>query len=319
MGTLPDILHVTEDQVRQIISVATSIRLAREAYHRLARDKVVSPERVWLSTSEGTSIFCMPAYMQGRETVAVKIARLNPGNVERSLPSVMATIYVYDSSTGRELARIEAETLTALRTAASSAVATDMLAGEDVRTLGVFGAGKQAEAHIPAIRQVRDVSRVIVYARTRERCISFARKMSETHRVPVRPASSPEEVVESADILVLATNSSVPLFNGESVRPGTHVNAVGAALPNAREMDTRLVKRAVLVVDSRAQAVSSYGDIVIPLGEGAISESDLTELGELLVNPKLLPRRKEDITVFKSGGIAVLDAVVADELVSSLS
>ncbi len=312
-------MHVTEDRVRRIVSVPTSIRLAREAYVKLAQRKAVSPERVWLSTPDGTSIFCMPAYVSGRETVTVKIARLNPGNAEKSLPSVLATIYVYDSSTGRELAHIEAETLTALRTAASSAVATDILAPKDARTLGVFGTGKQARAHIPAIQEVRKLSQVIVCSRMKDRCVSFAREMSDTHRVPVRPASAPEEVVEAADILVLATNSDVPLFGGEGVRPGTHINAVGAALPDAREIDTRLAKRAILVVDSRAQALSTYGDIMIPLKEGAIRESDLTELGELLVNPKLLTRKGEDITVFKSGGMAVLDAVVADELVSSLS
>lgn len=260
----------------------------------------------------------MPAYISGRETVTVKIARLNPGNVERSLPSVMATIYVYESSTGKELARIEAETLTALRTAASSAVATDILARKDAGTLGVFGTGKQARAHIPAIQEVRELSQVIVYSRVRERRVSFAREMSATHRVPVRPAIAPHEVVKAADILVLATNSNVPLFNGERVKLGTHINAVGAALPDARETDTRLVKRAILVVDSRTQALSTYGDIIIPLKERAIKESDLTELGELLVNPKLLTRKEEDITIFKSGGIAVLDAAVADELVSSL-
>ncbi len=312
-------LRISENRVKSLVNVKDSLRLVREAYIRLAENQAVSPERVWLSIPDGVSVFCMPAYLLGRKTVSVKVARLNPRNQERLLPSVMATIYVYDSTTGRELAQVEAGALTSLRTAASSAVATDLLARRNAETLGIIGTGIQAEAHIPALLEVRKISKILVYSRRRSHREDFAQRCVEEHGISVIPANSPREVVESSDILVLATNSQVPLFKGELVRPGTHVNAIGAALPDAREVDTFLAKRSVLVVDSKAQAMSSYGDIRIPLRERAIKEADMKELGELLLDPSLVARKNDDITLFKSGGLAVLDAIIADHLLSKMS
>ena len=308
-------VHITEEQVKTTLTVRKTIELANEAYRKLSTQQTISPERIWLTTLNGTSLYCMPSHIIGRRTISVKIARFTPDNAERSLPSVMATIYVYDASTGQELARIEAETLTTLRTAASSAVATKLLARPDAKVLGIFGTGRQAEAHIQAIREVRRIEKVVIYSRTQSSSEAFARKASRAYDIPAVAADSPEEVVESSDILVLATNSKLPLFSGELVRPRTHVNAIGAALPDTREMDTALVKRATVVVDSKPQALSSYGDILIPLKEGAINETDVTELGKLLVHPIVIKKR-EQITVFKAGGVAVLDAVVADYLLS---
>ncbi len=316
---MPRILHISEARVLETLTVAESIRLAKEAYVKLARGLAVSPERTWFTTRKGLSVYCMPAHIVGRKTVAVKIARLNPRNPTVNLPSVAATVYVYDSSSGRELAQIEAETLTALRTAASTAVATDFLARKRARTLGVLGTGRQAEAHIPAISAVRRLAEVVVFSRNRKRREAFARKASRKYKIHVMASESPERVVESSEILVLATNSKTPLFNGKLVRPGTHVNAVGAALPDAREIDTALVKRSFVVVDSLAQAKSSYGEIVIPLNEKAIKEKDVHELGDLLVHGENIRRNSERITVFKAGGLAVLDAISADFLVSRLA
>jgi alanine dehydrogenase len=305
---------IDESQVASLVTVSDSIRLVREAYVRLARHRALNPERAWLSIPGGVSIFSMPAHILGEKTVSVKIARLNLARSETSIASVMATVYVYDSSTGEELARVDGETLTALRTAASTAVATDLLARRDCRTLGVIGTGRQAEAHLPAMMLARKFSRILAYSRSRTRREAFAERSRSKLSIPVEPAESSEEVVESSDVLVLATNSQVPLFKGETVRPGTHVNAVGAALPDAREVDSSLVKRSRLVVDSIAQAKSSYGDIMIPLREGAISEADLNELGDLLTHP---PPDSGDgeITLFKSGGLAVLDAILANHIV----
>lgn len=310
-----EIAHIMEEEVKKTLTVRKSIELAHEAYVKLSTQQAMNPERILFTTLNGMSLYCMPSHITGRKTITVKIARFNPNNAKQSLPSVMATIYVYDASTGQELARIEAETLTTLRTAASSAVATKLLARPDTKILGIFGTGRQAEAHIPAIREVRRIEKVVVYSRTQSSREAFARKASRAYDIPVVAAGSPEEVVESSDILVLATNSKVPLFRGELVKPRTHVNAIGAALPDAREMDTALVKRATVVVDHKPQALSSYGDILIPLKEGAINETDVAELGKLLVHP-IVVKKCEQITVFKSGGVAVLDAIVADYLLS---
>ena len=308
-------LLIGESQVAGLVTVSDSIRLVREAYVRLAQRRALNPERAWLSVPGGVSVFTMPAHILGERTVSVKIARLNTGNPNTSLPSVLATIYVYSSLTGEELARVEAETLTAMRTAASTAVATDLLARRDCKTLGVIGTGRQADAHLPAMMMVRKFSRILVYSRNKTRRKDFAENASSKLSTPVEPASSPEEVVVSSDVVVLATNSKLPLFKGEIVKPGTHVNAVGAALPEAREVDSLLVKRSRLIVDSIAQAKSSYGDIMIPLQERAIRETDLNELGDLLAHPQL-DFKDGEITLFKSGGLAVLDANLANHIVT---
>ena len=312
-------LHITEADVRNLLPLSKAVELAREAYVKLANREAVNPERILLTVPGGVSMFFMPAYVSGQRTVSIKIARVNPENPARSLPTVMSEILVYDSRSGVWLAEIPGETLTAIRTAASSAVATDVLAQRDVKIVGLLGTGRQAEAHVPAIQQVRDISRVVIYSRERARREAFAKQISRDCEVETLPADSPEQVVKQSDLIVTATTSHTPLFKGELVKKGTQVNAIGAAEPDAREVDTELVKRSILVVDSRAQALSTYGDIMIPIREKVIEETHiLAELGELLVKKRSISRDPNAITLFKSGGLAVLDAVAADYIVSQV-
>lgn len=312
-------LQVAEADVRNLLPFPKAIELAREAYSRLATGDAINPQRVWLTVPGGASMFFMPAHVLGQRTVSVKVARLNPDNATRSLPTVMSDIYVYDSRSGVMLAQIEAENLTAIRTAASSAVATDILARTDAESVGLFGAGRQAEAHVPAIQQVRDISRVIVYSRHKGRREAFAKQISRDCEVDTVPSNSPEEVVRESDLLVTATTSHNPLFKGELIKSGSHVNAIGAAEPDAREVDTSLVKRSILVVDSREQAISTYGEIIVPMREKAIDDTHIrAELGELLSKKRSFSRGENDITLFKSGGLAVLDAIAADYILSQI-
>lgn len=311
------ILSISESEVGLALTVRKSIQLAQRAYVERARERVLEPLRTWLTIPGRASFYFMPAYVFGLGTVSVKVVALNPRNRQNSLPTTSATIHVFDSKTGVEMARIAGDNLTAIRTAASSAIATDSLSLKEIDTLGILGTGKQAQAHVPAIMEVRNVSRVLVYSRSKAHRATFVRSTSKNISAPVNAASSAEEVARKSDVLVLATSSPVPLFRGSTVRLGAHVNAIGAALPSSREMDTTLVKRSVLVVDSVEQAVATYGDIVIPLKEKAITRSHIrTELGKLLLHPRMIQRRKSDITIFKAGGLGVLDSVFADYLVS---
>lgn len=312
-------LRVTEANVEDLLPFSKAVKLAREAYVKLANGDAVSPERVLLSVPGGASTFFMAAHVFGQRTVCIKIARLNAENPSVSLPTVMSDILVYDSKNGVLLAEIPGESLTAIRTAASSAVATDVLARREVECLGLLGAGRQAEAHVSAMEQVRDMPRVVVYSRDRGRREAFARKISQDHEIEVLPADSPEEVVKKSDLLVTATTSQTPLFNGGLVKNGSHVNAIGAAEPDAREIDASLVKRSILIVDSRVQAISTYGDIIFPMREKAIDDTHIqAELGELLTNKRSISRGPSDITLFKSGGLAVLDAIAADYIWSQI-
>jgi len=313
------LLRVTEADVRNLLPYSKAIELIREAYLRLANGKAINPDRIWLTVPNGASMFFMPAYVSGQRTVSVKIARLNPRNSAASLPTVMSDILVYDSQSGVLFAEIPGESLTAIRTAASSAVATDVLARRRVECLGLLGAGRQAEAHVPAIQQVRDISRVIIYSRDRGRREAFARDISRDNNIEASAANSPEEVVIESDVIVTATTSHIPLFKGELVKNGSHLNAIGAAEPDAREVDTTLVKRSILVVDSREQALSTYGDIIVPIREKAIEGAHIrAELGELLAEKRSISRGFDDVTLFKSGGLAVLDAMAVDYIMSQI-
>jgi len=310
---------ITESEVSQSLPIRKSIELARRAYIKRARKQVLEPLRTWFTVPGRASFYFMPAYVFGLGTVSVKVVSVKPRNRNGSLSSTSATIYVFDSKTGSELASIAGDNLTAIRTAASSAVATDILALKEVETLGIIGTGKQAQAHVPTLLEVRSVSRVLVYSRSKAHRAAFVRSASKNTSVPVNSVTSSEEVARKSDVLLLATSSRVPLFRGSTVRLGAHVNAIGAALPTSQEMDTTLVKRSVLVVDSVEQAVTTYGDIMIPLKEKAITRSHIrAELGEMLLDPNIIERGKSDITIFKAGGIGVLDAVFADYLVSKL-
>ncbi len=312
-------LHITDADVRNLLPFSKAVELAREAYVKLASGQAINPERVWLTVPGGASMLFMPAHVLGQRTVSIKIARLNVKNLTVSLPTVMSDVLVYDSRSGIVLAEVPGETLTAIRTAASSAVATDVLARRDVKSLGLLGTGRQAEAHVPAIQQVRHLSRVVVYSRDRRRREAFAGHISRACEVETLPANSPEEVVKESDLLVTATTSRIPLFRGQLVKNGSHVNAIGAAEPDAREVDTSLVKRSILVVDSREQAISTYGDIIVPMRENAIDETHIqAELGELLAKKRSIARVESDVTLFKSGGLAVLDAMAADYILSQI-
>jgi len=310
-------VFVGEKEVARILTPKTSIELARKAYIKRAKGRVLEPLRTWFTAPGGAAFYFMPAHVEGSRTVSVKVVSVNPRNRRHHLPVTSATIHVFDAKTGSERARIAGENLTAIRTAASSAVATDTLARGESDVLGIIGTGKQAEAHPPVMLEVRDSSRILVYSRSQAHRKLFLKKARREIGVPIEATNSAEDVARKADILVVATSSRVPLFRGEIVSPGTHVNAIGASLPDRRELDTNLVRRSMVVVDSREQAFATYGEILIPIREGAIPRSHVrAELGEILLDPASLRRGENSITLFKSGGLAALDAIFADYVLS---
>src|SRR5438094_4508098 len=260
-GVVKSVLSISEEDVGQTLTFQKSIHLALRAYVPGGKKKVLEPLRTWLTVRRGASFYFMPAHVSGLGTVSVKVVSVNPRNRNGSLPSTSATIYVFDSKTGSELARVAGDNLTAIRTAASSALATELLALRETDSLGIIGTGKQAHAHLLAMLQARNISQVLVYSPSKAHRKRFVRKASQITTVPVYAERSAEEVARRSHVLVLATSSGVPLFRGSAVRLGTHVNAIGAALPSSREMDTVLVKRSILVVDSLEQAVANYGAI----------------------------------------------------------
>ena len=316
---LPPMLHVTEADVKRILSLPLALELVREAYLKLAQGRATNPERIILPVPNGASMYFMPGYIHGQRTVAIKAARVNSDNSKVSLPTVLVTVYAFNSTTGVQVAQIEADWLTAVRTAASTAVATDLLARKKVQVLGVFGSGIEARSHILALRLVRDFETVLVYSTTAVKREAFAKQMSEETGLQVQAVESPDYVAAEADVVLTATTSSTPVFQGKLVKSGTLVDAIGRSAPDAREVDTDLVRRARVVVDSREQALATYGDVMSPVKENVLRESDILELGELLSKKSEIRPSDKDVTMFKAGGLAVLDAMVTDYILNSLS
>src|SRR5947208_370539 len=193
-GVLKSVLSISEEDVSRTLTFQKSIQPARRAYVLRAKKKVLEPLRIWFTVRRGASFYFMPAHVSGLSTVSVKVVSVNPRNRNGSLPSTSATIYVFDSKTGSELARVAGDNLTAIRTAASSALATELLALREADSLGIIGTGKQAQAHLLAMLQARNISQVLVYSPSKAHRKRVSRKGSHLTAVPVYAERSVEEV-----------------------------------------------------------------------------------------------------------------------------
>jgi len=272
-----------------------------------------TPIRIHLEVPGGGGVLLvMPCAVREPPTLGTKLATVFRANAARGLPTVASLYTLTDFDTGLPLALMDGTYLTALRTAAASAVATRALAREESAVLGIFGTGALAEAHLRVLPVVRHVQRALVVGRTLERARAFAERLAPDVAFPIEPAESAEALLGAADVVVTATTSREPLFDGRLARPGTHFNLTGAFTPTMREVDTELVRRSVVIADTRAGARAEAGDLLIPQREGAIGPGHLrAELGEVLLGRAPGRRSAEEITLFESVGAAFEDAVTA--------
>jgi ornithine cyclodeaminase/alanine dehydrogenase-like protein (mu-crystallin family) len=256
----------------------------------------------------------MPGYLAGQQSLAIKIVSVFPGNVERGLPTIHALVIALDSATGRPLAILEGGSLTAIRTGAGSGAATDLLARADAGIVALLGSGVQARTQLKAVCSVRRVREVRVYSPDREQARRLAADLAGTGPIPAHLVVSPDpdSAVQGADIICAATTSATPVFDGRLLKPGAHVNAIGSFRPDVQEVDETTVRRALVVVDSREAALAETGDLIIPLAAGAITEDHVAaELGEIVNGSKPGRESEEQITLFKSVGLAVQDVAAA--------
>jgi ornithine cyclodeaminase len=264
-----------------------------------------APLRTRTATPAG-QLLLMPA--TGRAGVGVKLVTITERNPEVGLPFVSAVYVLFDVATQIPEAVIDGAALTALRTGAVSGLATRHLARSDAARLVVFGAGVQARSHVEAMRAVRPIEDVVVVSRTAERATAL---VDELRAAGLRSRVGEPGDVEGAGLVCCCTTSPEPLFDGSIIEPGTHVNAVGAYEAHRRELDTALMRRARVVVEDREVALAEAGDVVIPIGEGAFDRSHIVaDLAELVRGAEVR-RTAEDVTVFKSVGMAFEDLVVA--------
>ncbi len=225
---------------------------------------------------------------------------------------------MWPATTGAPAAVMDGTYLTALRTGAASGAATDLLARQDARRAAIFGAGVQGRTQLEAICVVRPIREAWVYDVSPERAVAFAIEMSHRLSLPVEAASTPAEAVSKADIICTATTSTSPVFDDADVRPGTHINAVGAYTPEMQEIPAETVLRARVVIDHRESSMAEAGDLLIPMRQGRMAEDHIhAELGEIAAGLKPGRASAEEITLFKSVGVAVQDAAAAGAVLAA--
>ncbi|UCG75418.1 MAG: ornithine cyclodeaminase family protein [Gemmatimonadota bacterium] len=307
---------LTGADVRQAIDMAEAIEAMRAAFAELSSGQAQVPERQTVSTDSGLTLV-MPAYLASERALGAKIVSVFEGNRKSGLPVITGLVVLLEATTGAPVALLEAAELTALRTGAAAGLATSLLASETASVLALFGAGPQARAQLEAMRCVRPVREVRVVARTRESAIRFATQAASEHPdLVVEVPTDPDVALRGADLIVTATTSAAPVFRGSDVEMGCHVNGIGSFRADTREVDTELVQRARVVVDSRAAALAEAGDLLIPIDEGAIGEDHIgAELGEIVLGHSPPGPEGRDITFFKSVGNAAQDMAVARRIV----
>jgi alanine dehydrogenase len=286
-------VFLEEEDVRQLLRMEELIPAMASALRDLSAGKVEQPMRRVLPVAEHNGFFAvMPAY---GGALGAKLVTFYPNNT--GVPTHHAMILLFRPETGEPLVTMDGRLITEMRTAAVSAVATDLLAREDASVLAILGSGVQARSHLEALRIVRKFREVRVWSPRNSN--EFARQFKVT------TAASAEEAVRGADVIVVATAATTPVLLGEWLSPGTHINAVGATRPNWRELDDETLRRARIYVELREAAMKESGD-VIAAGEM------FAEIGEVVAGVRPGRQSKEEITLFKSVGVAVEDVVAAD-------
>ncbi|MDH4043757.1 MAG: ornithine cyclodeaminase family protein [Gemmatimonadota bacterium] len=311
---------LTRSDVQRLLPMADAIVLVRDAFRALSAGQASAPLRSALRPPghDGVTLV-MPGHVGPTDALAVKVVSVRNENPVRGLPRINALVVLVDAATGIPAAVMDGRYLTALRTGASSGVATEVLARADATVLAMIGAGAQAQEQILAVAAVRPIRRVLVYARHADVVQTFITQMVKRcgPGIAFEAAKSAEDAVRQADVVCTATTSRTPVFDGTAVRPGVHLNGVGSYRPDMRELDVTTLQRADrIVVDQREAALEEAGELIQAIAEGAIPASAIdTELGEVIAGTKPGRERPDDVTLFKSVGNAVQDAAVAHAVV----
>lgn len=293
------------------------IRLMEEALASLARGEVVLPLRPVLRVPDTANVFAlMPAFSSALPALGAKLITVFPGNHAAGRDSHQGIVVLFDAVDGGVSAIMDAASITAIRTAAVSGVATNILAPQDVHTLGILGAGVQAATHVAAMMAVREFRQIFVWSRTHARAEALVERLKPTlpGKFPIFAHPDVDEVARASDVLCTVTASSQPLLRHAG--GAKHLNAVGASVRSARELDTAVVRAARVYVDRRESALNEAGDILIPIEQGAITADHIVaELGEVIIGKAPGRQSEHECTLFKSLGIAIEDLACAHYLV----
>lgn len=311
------ILILTHAEVGELLPVQECIPVMAEALSDLARGTIHQPLRMIVTPPNAAGdMALMPSYRGGdRAAYGVKTVCVFPGNPARGMDSHQGSVVLFSGETGQLLALMNASAITAIRTAAVSGVATQLLAGENAGDLAIIGSGVQARTHIEAMASVRRIRRARVSSLRFENARKFAEEFGKRYEFPIEPVESIEEAIRGADLIVTATTSAQPILRREWISPGAHLNVVGSSIPTTREVDGATMAAATLFVDRRESTTNEGGDYLFALREGAITPDHIrAEIGELLIGKHPGRSSPDEITMFKSLGLAIEDLASAEYL-----
>jgi ornithine cyclodeaminase/alanine dehydrogenase-like protein (mu-crystallin family) len=307
------VLVLSAQQVEELADIDALIDGVRGALVGVSKGLSINPNRLRIFVPEEKSmIACMPAYLGDAGVLGAKIVGSSSKPLPPGSPRQVASIVVLLDLQGKFLSIMSAALLGPLRTAATSAVATKSLSRPEASSIAMIGCGVQARVELLGALAVRPIARVFAYDTDRSAAERFAQEMTRRHGLVVSVAPSADQAVAEADIVTLATTSAEPVVSSSAIRPGTHINAVGAHTPSSREMDSDTIVRARLFVESRQAILGEAGDVLIPIKEGRIAEGHIRgEIGEVVAGMVEGRLSAQDMTVFKSTGIAAEDVVAA--------
>ena len=307
------VLIVNQAEVPRLLPMGACLEAMAEALRSVSRGESVLPLRQVIMLPDKAGAFgSMPAYLGSPPAIGLKCITVFPGNHGTDLDSHQGAVLLFETKRGSLLAVMDDSSITAIRTAAVSGVATRLLARADAGDLALLGTGVQALTHLEAMAHARRLRRVRAWSRSPDHVRAFAQRAARSLGLAVQAAASAREAVEGADLVCTVTSSREPVLKGEWLAPGAHVNAVGASLASARELDTPAVARARFFVDRRESALHEAGDFLIPRAEGAVDDGHIRgELGDLLLGRVPGRQAESEVTVFKSLGLAVEDVAAA--------
>ena len=313
-----EVLIVNQTEVPRLLPMKECVDVMARAFAALARGEAEMPVRqiLWLPEKTG-AMGLMPASLPTQAALGLKAVTFFPRNEGTDLDSHQGAVLLFEAGRGRLLAVIDATSVTSVRTAAVSGLATRLLAKAEASDLALVGSGVEARTHLEAMIAVRTLRRVRVASKTFERAKSFADREGKRHGIAITPCASVEEAVTGADIVCTVTSSREPVVKGAWLSKGAHVNAVGSSVAQARELDADAVAGARLFVDHRESALQEAGDILLARADGAIDDSHiLGELGQVLTGQVPGRQSPDDITLFKSVGLAIEDIAAAQHIYS---
>ncbi|SRR6266496_2888821 len=307
-------LILSRRDVVKLLALPDCLALMGEAFRSVTAGTALMPLRSVIRLhGERRLLATMPAEIIDR-VIGLKVIVAMAGNHSRGSKSHQALVLLFDPASGEPVAVIDGASITSIRTAAATAIATRELARPDASTLALLGTGELAWAHLSAMRLARRITAVRVYSPSEEHRKEFAARARAAGHAVIATDTA-EEAVRSADIVCTLTSSPTPVLQHSWLKEGAHINAVGACLPTARELDTETIRHARVFVDSREAAVKESGDLLIPMGEGAIGTDHVVgEIGELLLSRSVGRTSLQDITVYKSLGMAIQDLLAAEHV-----